>query len=379
MKLLTICGTRPEFIRLSKIVARLDDSLDPGDHYLLNTGQNFTPELSDVFLDGATQMLRNPDRTLQARGPFHEQIGIISAGVADVIREFQPDRFFVLGDTNSSLGAITAKRMGIPVFHLESGNRCHDPRSPEEVNRKIIDHLTDVHMCYSERSAGNLITEGVPRHRIYTVGNPMWELLEPILEKHSQETWLSLTGAYECERILNQFGHAKSQDFLLMTLHRQETVDDWNLLAKVLHGVERTVEHLRIPCLISTHPRLRQMLDRHAYPPHPGLHFLDPLPWQTWIELTWRATLVLTDSGTVQEEAEMMGLPCVVLRNATERIETVENGNSIVIRPDQAFRIKPAAVSILIPNSGRPGRAVADYRNSHCSQAVTNILLGTHI
>ncbi len=240
MKIMTILGTRPEIIRLSLIIKELDAH---STHILVHTGQNYDPTLKDIFLDGLG--VRRPDYYLDARGSFGEQVGIILKQSETVMQKEEPDRLLILGDTNSGLAAIVAKRFGIPVFHMEAGNRCYDDRVPEEVNRRIIDHSSDILMPYTQRSRENLLAEGIPSRRIYVTGNPIKEVIDHFAAKIETATAL-----HDLE--------LKKQQYFLVTLHRAENVDIPDRLQKFMTALSDLNKKYRQPVICSLHPRTRQ-------------------------------------------------------------------------------------------------------------------------
>jgi UDP-N-acetylglucosamine 2-epimerase (non-hydrolysing) len=314
VKVMTILGTRPEIIRLSRIIPRLDVLCD---QVLVNTGQNFDPNMSDVFFKELG--VRPPDHQLGARGSFGEQVATILAGVERVMLAERPDRFLVLGDTNSSLAAIVAKRMGVPVFHMEAGNRSYDERVPEEVNRRIIDHASSVLLPYTERSKENLLREGIPADRIYVTGNPIFEVLthfEPQIA---------------ASRALEQLG-VTSGGYFLATIHRAETVDDDNRLRSVVESLVAASHKHAVPILWSVHPRTRKRLAALGIDAArlDGVRCLEPLGLFDFVALEKSARCVLTDSGTVQEECAIFRIPSVTVRDVTERPETIEAGSNML-------------------------------------------------
>lgn len=317
MKVLTILGTRPEIIRLSRIVEKLDAVCD---HKLVHTGQNFDRNLDQLFFDELR--VRKPDYHLGARGSFGEQIGTILAGMETVLAKEKPDRFLVLGDTNSSLAAIMAKRLAIPVYHMEAGNRCYDDRVPEEVNRRIIDHSSDVLLPYTERSRQNLLREGIPGHRIYVTGNPIYEVLQ------------HYGSLIESSAILERLGLEKGKYFLV-TMHRAENVDPEPRLRSFVSTFHRLSGAYGYPVIVSTHPRTRLRLEALGMQPEtPALHYLEPFGFFDFVQLEKNAFCVLSDSGTVQEECAILGVPNVTIRDVTERPETLECGSNTLTGAD---------------------------------------------
>lgn len=332
MKVVTILGTRPEIIRLSTLIPKLDGLCD---HVLVHTGQNWDPRLSDLFFESLG--VRQPEHSLGVQASsFGEQIGLILAGAERVLREEQPDRLLILGDTNSGLGAIVAKRLGIPVFHMEAGNRCYDDRVPEEVNRRIVDHSSDVLLPYTERSRQNLLREGIDGQRIYVTGNPIFEVLEHYAEPIGRSS------------VLDQL-QLDGGRFFLVTLHRAENVDVESRLRDVASALDRLQREYRIPVVVSTHPRTAKRLEEFDLEvANPDIRLLPPFDFFDFVMLEKQAFCTLSDSGTVQEECTILGVPTVTLRDVTERPETLECGANLLsgTAPDQivsAVRIATAA------------------------------------
>ncbi|MHC4570812.1 MAG: non-hydrolyzing UDP-N-acetylglucosamine 2-epimerase [Planctomycetota bacterium] len=313
MKVLTILGTRPEVIRLSCIIAKLDELCD---HVVVHTGQNYDFNLNDIFFQQLG--VRKPDHFLGAKGTFGEQIGTILAKIEKVLGDEKPDKFLVLGDTNSSVGAIMAKRMRIPVYHMEAGNRCYDARVPEEVNRRIIDHSSDVLLPYTERSRANLLREGIPGERIYVTGNPIYEVIQHYdaqIRRSSILKELSL----------------KVGRYFLVTMHREENVDVKERLAGVIRALGMLQKEYDVPVIVSTHPRTkRRMEEFEISESNKKIHFMPPFGFFEFITLERNAFCVLSDSGTVQEECAIFKVPTVTIRDVTERPETIECGSNML-------------------------------------------------
>jgi UDP-N-acetylglucosamine 2-epimerase (non-hydrolysing) len=365
MKVLTILGTRPEIIRLSRVIPKLDQLCEK--HILVNTGQNYDPALNSNFF---TELgLRDPDYQLKAKGSFGQQIAAILPSLEAILVREKPDRFLVLGDTNSSLAAIIAARLHIPVYHMEAGNRCFDPRSPEEVNRRIIDHTSDVLLPYTERSRQNLLAEGIPGHRIFVTGNPIHEVILYYSKQISQSDVLKRLGLEDGK-------------YFLVTLHREENVDDAYRLDDFLEVLNYLQHDYSIPVIVSTHPRMRQQMPPKANPnarsiialgDNPEVHFLDPLGFFDFIALQKSAFCILTDSGTVQEESCLLGVPSVILRDTTERPETLEAGASVLSGADPAAILR--LVKQVTADRASNWEAPAEYTRSNVSDTVARILM----
>lgn len=357
MKVLTIFGTRPEIIRLSRVVENLDTFCD---QVLVHTGQNYDPNLSDVFFHELG--VREPDVHLGIQsGDFPEQVSKILMRTAEVLERHRPDRLLVLGDTNSGLSAIIAARMGVPVFHMEAGNRAYDNRVPEELNRRIIDHCSDVLMPYTNRSKENLLREGFERQRIYVTGNPIAEVLESFSEQIA------------ASEILDELS-LTSGEYFVVTLHRAENVDEPRRLDQLLRSLGSVANEYDKPIIVSLHPRTADKMKASGFvSPTSRLLLIKPLGFFSFVHLEKHAYCVLTDSGTVQEECCILGVPNVTLRDVTERAETIEVGSGILsgAAPDAIKR----AVRISV-NSGTAWTPPDEYVSKNVSSTVGKIVLG---
>ncbi|NTV47814.1 MAG: UDP-N-acetylglucosamine 2-epimerase (non-hydrolyzing), partial [Chlorobiales bacterium] len=318
MKVMTVLGTRPEIIRLCLIIKQLDQRTD---HVLVHTGQNYDESLNDIFFQQLG--LRSPDHALGIKASsFGEQIGQIIARTESLIREEKPDRLLILGDTNSGLAAVTAKRMGVPVYHMEAGNRCYDDRVPEEVNRRIIDHSSDVLMPYTYRSKENLVREGIARENIFVIGNPIFE----VLQHYSQEI--------ENSKVFEQVG-CRKKNYFLVTMHRAENVDIESRLRNLVKALEMIAEKYKMPVICSLHPRTKNKMEMFGLSfDHEYIKYVTPLGLFDFVALEKNAFCVLSDSGTVQEECCIYHVPNVTIRDVTERPETVECGSNILTGDD---------------------------------------------
>lgn len=354
MKVVTVLGTRPEIIRLSRVIPRLDQVCD---HRVIHTGQNFDTQLSEVFFEEL--QVRAPDLHLGARGSLGEQVGQILKGVEDYIRRERPDRFLILGDTNSALSAFIAKRLGVPVFHMEAGNRCFDDRVPEEVNRRMIDQCSDVLMPYTERSRINLLQEGYRSDRIHVVGNPIFEVLESMGARVDDS---DILGRLELE----------AKGFFLVTLHRAENVDIPERLKALLGGLERIGQEYERPVVISTHPRTKEKIGSLSESVQGAwLRFLEPFGFSDFVALEKAAKVVLSDSGTVQEECAIFGVPNVTLRDTTERPETLECASNILAGADPDLMLQGVATAL---DTSGEWSAPTEYLEKNVSEAVVKIV-----
>jgi len=313
MKIVTVLGTRPEIIRLSRIIDKLDRT---SQHVLVHTGQNYDPNLNDVFFQQLG--VRAPDHYLNAKGSLGEQLGILLSETEKILKKEKPDKLLILGDTNSALSAIIAKRYGIPVYHMEAGNRCYDDRVPEEVNRRIIDHSSDVLMPYTERSRQNLLREGIPGQRIFVTGNPIYEVIQ------HYDTQI------QASAILRDLELAPDKYFLV-TLHRAENVDAESRLRELTLALEQIQQKYAMPIIVSTHPHTKARMEAFSIiNQNADIHFLQPFGFFDFIKLEQNAACVLSDSGTVQEECAIFKVANVTLRDVTERPETLECGSNIL-------------------------------------------------
>jgi UDP-N-acetylglucosamine 2-epimerase (non-hydrolysing) len=359
LRIVTVLGTRPEIIRLSRIIEKLDRTVD---HVLVHTGQNFDPKLTDVFFD--QMRIRRPDHHLRAAADtLAGQIAHILNGCEAVFSRLAPDGLLILGDTNSSLCAIIAKRMSIPVFHMEAGNRCYDDRVPEEVNRRIIDHCSDVLMPYTERSRANLLREGIEGRRIYVTGNPILEVIDqyrPQIERSAILASLRI----------------EAGKYFLVTLHRAENVDVERRLASFAEALQRLSEHYRAPVIVSTHPHTAARMAEFGIGAERGdVRFPEPFGYFDFMALETNSLCVLTDSGTVQEECAILQIPNVTLRDVTERPETVECGSNILSGADPDFILACVATAL---RSDRRWAAPPEYLVRNVSDTVLRIVTGFH-
>ncbi len=330
------------------------------EHLLVHTGQNRSPLLSDVFFKEFG--LRQPDINfgVQANG-FGAQLSAIVRQSDELLTKFQPDCVVILGDTNSGLAAIPAARRGIAVYHLEAGNRCFDDRVPEELNRRLIDHCSTVLMPYTERSKDNLLREGIERDRIFVIGNPIFEVLD------------RFDGEIRASRI-HEALNVNASKYFLATVHRAENVDDPHRLGRLVDALELLAERKSLPVIVSVHPRTADRLASSGIGPEsPYVRLIEPLGFFDFVSLERHAACVLTDSGTVQEECAIMGVPNVTIRDVTERAETVEVGSNIIAgdSPDRILRAAELACAL-----GTDWTAPTEYLAPHASRAAAKIILG---
>ena len=356
MKVVTILGTRPEIIRLCLIISKLDCICD---HILVHTGQNYDHNLNDVFM--SELKVRKPDYCLGAKGTFGEQIALILSKMEDILIKENPDRFLVLGDTNSSMAAVISKRLGIPVYHMEAGNRCYDDRVPEEVNRRIIDHSSDVLLPYTDRSRQNLIREGIAGKRILVTGNPIFEVLEHFsCEISNSKILLSLKIA--------------EKKYILVTMHRAENVDIKVRFESFILAFRQLYNIYRLPIIVSTHPRTRCKIENFKIDVGDSdIRFLPPFGFFDFVKLEKNAFVVLSDSGTVQEECAIFNVPNVTIRDVTERPETLEAGSNM-LSGASSDSILQCVKTVLAQN--QTWNPPDGYLKNNVSDTVIKILLG---
>lgn len=357
MKIMTILGTRPEIIRLCRIIPLLDTL---SEHLLVHTGQNYDPRLYDIFFKELG--VRQPDHILDCRSESPmAQVGKILAECERVLMLEKPDRVLILGDTNSALSAIAAKRMGIPVFHMEAGNRCYDDRVPEEVNRRIVDQCSDILMPYTERSRANLLREGIAGERIYVTGNPIKEVLD------YYENQITSSSALKTQEL-------QPGKYFLVTLHRSENVDREDRLSQCIDAFHALSREYNVPVVCSLHPRTASQLRKQGkIMEGQGVRAVEPFGLFDFIQLEKNALCVLTDSGTVQEECCIFRIPNVTMRDVTERPETVEVGSNILSGVDHDAILSAVRTVLNRQCSWTPPR---EYLVDTVSSTVVNIMLG---
>jgi len=362
LKLMTILGTRPEIIRLSEVIKKCDTYFD---HILVHTGQNYDYTLNQIFFEDLG--LRAPDYYLEAVGSdLGETIGNIIAKSYKLMAELQPDALLILGDTNSCLSAISAKRLHIPIFHMEAGNRCFDECLPEETNRRIVDHISDVNMCYSEHARRYLNSEGTAKERTYVTGSPMAEVLHANLKK------------IVASDILDSLA-LKPQQYILLSAHREENIDIETNFFDLMNAVNAMAEQYQMTILYSMHPRSRKYIEERGFVFHPLVIPHAPLGFHDYNHLQMNAFAVVSDSGTLPEESSYFTsvghtFPAVCIRTSTERPEALDKGNFIIagITTDQVLQAVDTAV-VMVAN-GDNGIPVAYYTDENVSTKVIKII-----
>jgi UDP-N-acetyl-L-fucosamine synthase len=359
MKVATIVGTRPEIIRLSRVMAALDRHLE---HVIVHTGQNYDYELNQIFFDDLE--LRTPDYFLEAAGATAAQtIGQVISRVDVVLAEVRPDAVLILGDTNSCLAAIAAKRRKIPVFHMEAGNRCFDQRVPEEINRKIVDHIADINLPYSSISRDYLIAEGLPPDRIIKTGSPMFEVLDYYRSK------------IDASDVLPRLG-IEAGGYFVVSCHREENVDVQLQLAKLAEVLNNLSEGFGLPVIVSTHPRTRKRLAEHGIKMSEAVRLLEPQGFSDYVKLQLNARATLSDSGTITEESSILNFPALNIREAHERPEGMEEAAVMMTGLDWP-RVQSALNVLRTQGRGadRTLRLVSDYAVPNVSEKVVRIIL----
>lgn len=360
MKVITIVGTRPEIIKLSRVIAELDQHTE---HILVHTGQNFDYELNEIFFQQLN--VRKPDYFLNAAGKTAaETIGNVIARSDEVFEKEQPDAMLLLGDTNSALSVIAAKRRKIPIFHMEAGNRCFDQRVPEEINRKIVDHTSDINLVFSEHARRYLIAEGIRPETIIKIGSPMREVFD------------HYRSAIERSAILHDL-ELEPGNYFVVSAHREENVDSEQNLTDLLASLDALAECYGLPLIVSTHPRTRKKLDeRGITASNPLVRFLKPLGFLDYVKLQMNARCTVSDSGTITEEASILNFPAVTIRQAHERPEGMDEATLIMcgLKSERVLE----SVAIVMAHAlqrERPFRMIPDYEADNVSKKMVRIIM----
>jgi len=361
LKVMTVVGTRPEIIRLSRVMAKLDES-EAIEHIIVHTGQNYDYELNQIFFDDLS--IRKPDFFLNAAGKTAtETVGQILIKIDPLLESERPDAFLVLGDTNSCLCAIPAKKRHIPIFHMEAGNRCFDQRVPEETNRKIVDHISDINLTYSSIAREYLLREGLPADRIIKTGSPMYEVLNHYLP---QIVGSDILTRLELER----------QKYFVVSSHREENISSEKNFASLMDSLNFIAEKYKYPIIVSTHPRTRNMIDLRKIEMRSEIKFLKPMGFIDYNALQMNAYAVLSDSGTISEESSTLNFPALNLRDAHERPEAMEEASVMMVGMNPE-RIMQALVQLQYQKRGeeRNFRKVADYSMPNVSDKMVRIII----
>ena len=360
LKVLTVVGTRPEIIRLSRVMSLLDQHVD---HIIAHTGQNYDYELNEIFFRDLE--LRKPDHFLNVDvSSLEASVGDIIRKSGELMRNEKPDALLVLGDTNSCLAAYMAKRLHIPIFHMEAGNRCFDFNVPEEINRRVIDHISDFNLVYTEHARRHLISEGLPHRRIYLTGSPMFEVLnyyKPKIEASKIADSLKLT----------------ADSYFLVSTHREENVDNPGNLLKILTVLNRLCEIYNMPVVVSTHPRTRKRLENvKDLEINPLIRFLKPFGFLDYNNLQMKAKCTLSDSGTISEESSILGFPAISLRQSMERPEAQDAGTIILTGFDPEIVLASIDTAIREHEQNVPKQICPDYQVPDTSWRVLKLIQG---
>ncbi|MGC4231866.1 MAG: UDP-N-acetylglucosamine 2-epimerase (non-hydrolyzing) [Niabella sp.] len=361
LKVMTVVGTRPEIIRLSRVLAALDKS-EAIEHTIVHTGQNYDYELNEIFFSDLG--IRKPDHFLNAAGATAtETIGNILIKVDPLLEQIRPDAFLVLGDTNSCLCAIPAKKRQIPIFHMEAGNRCFDQRVPEETNRRIVDHISDINLTYSDIAREYLLREGLPADRVIKTGSPMFEVLTHYLPQ------------IEKSDVLQRLNLEKSKYFVVSS-HREENINSEKNFNGLIDSLNAIAEKYQYPVIVSTHPRTRNMIEKKQVQVRPEIQFLKPLGFHDYNALQMHAFAVLSDSGTISEESSILNFRALNIREAHERPEAMEEASVMMVGLSPE-RIMQGLVQLQYQQTGveRNFRHVADYSMPNVSEKMARIIL----
>lgn len=362
LKVMTVIGTRPEIIRLSEVIKKCDKYFE---QVLVHTGQNYDYTLNQIFFEDLG--LRQPDYYLEAVGcNLGETIGNIIAKSYQLMLEVKPDAFLVLGDTNSALSAIAAKRLKIPIFHMEAGNRCFDENLPEETNRRIVDHIADVNLCYSEHARRYLNAEGVAKERTYVTGSPMAEVLLANMKKIKESN------------ILEKLGLERGK-YILLSAHREENIDDEKNFFALMEAVNEMAETYQMPVIYSTHPRSRKFIELRNFTFHPLVRSLEPFGFLDYNHLQMNAFCVVSDSGTLPEEASYFNakgnpFPAVCIRTSTERPEAIDKGNFILGSITKDYVLQAVDMAVSMNEAGDLGEVVPCYADENVSTKVVKVI-----
>lgn len=358
LKVMTVVGTRPEIIRLSAVINRLESS-KAIDHVLVHTGQNYDYELNEVFFEDFK--LKKPDYFLNAAtGTAIETVGNILIKIDPILDEVKPDAFLVLGDTNSCLCAIAAKRRHIPIFHMEAGNRCFDQRVPEETNRKIVDHTADINLTYSDIAREYLLREGLPADRIIKTGSPMFEVLNSRKED------------IENSSILKKL-NLKQNEYFLVSAHREENISSKENFHDLVDSLNSIAEAYQYPIIISTHPRTMKMIESESIQFHELIQTMKPMGFNDYNKLQMNAKAVLSDSGTISEEASILGFRALNIRQAHERPEAMEEASVMMVGLEKNRIIE--GLEVLETQENDTLRQVSDYSMPNVSEKVLRIII----
>lgn len=357
LKLMTIIGTRPEIIKLSEIIKKCDKYFN---HILVHTGQNYDYELNQVFFEDLG--IREPDYYLNVVGKnLGQTMGNVLAKSYEIMTEVKPNALLVLGDTNSCLSVVSAKRLKIPIFHMEAGNRCFDENLPEEINRRIVDHTSDVNLCYTEHARNYLNWEGVAKERTYVVGSPMAEVLKSNKEK------------IDSSLVLEKLNLEKGK-YILLSAHREENIDNETNFMALMNAINAMAKNYDIPVIYSTHPRSKKFIEQRKFKFHENVRSLAPFGFADYNHLQQNAFCVVSDSGTIAEEASYFKFPAVSVRTSTERPEALDKGNMVIGSITKEEVLQAVDMAVELNNNGDIGENVPNYIDENVSTKVVKLI-----
>jgi len=361
MKVLTILGTRPEIIRISCVINRLEKHTN---HVLVHTGQNYDYELNEIFFEELG--VKKPDYFMSVNtSSLGNVYGGIMIKTEEILKKEKPDAVLILGDTNSSIAGIIAKRMKIPIYHMEAGNRCFDLNVPEETNRRIIDHISDFNLCYTEHARRHLISEGLPHRRIYVTGSPMLEVLMTHMDK------IKASNALEKLSV-------EPKKYFVVSIHREENVDNSDNFTKLLNALEQIVEIYQMPVIVSTHPRTRNRLEKLGKKDiSQKIILMKPFGFFDYVKLQMQAKCVISDSGTICEESSMLNFPAITVRNAIERPEAMDTGSIVVTGVETDVIVNAIKLQTSEDITKNSVSIPDDYKITNTSERVIKLILGT--
>ncbi len=354
---MTIVGTRPEIIKLSEVIKKSDKYFE---HILVHTGQNYAYTLNEIFFEDLN--LREPDHYLGVVGDdLGETIGNIITKSYQLMQKVQPDAVLILGDTNSALSAISAKRLKIPLFHMEAGNRCFDENLPEEINRRIVDHISDVNLPYSEHARRYLFSEGVKKEQIYVTGSPMAEVLD-VNSKKIEES-----------KILETLG-LKEKEYILLSAHREENIDNEKNFFELMNSINAMAETYKVPVIYSVHPRSKKFIERRGFKFHSLVRTFKPFGFSDYNNLQKNSLCVVSDSGTLAEESAILHFPAVSIRTSTERPEALDKGGFVIGSISEKSLLQAVEMSISMFNNNELMINVPDYNDKNVSIKIVKLI-----
>ena len=357
MKVMTIVGTRPEIIRLSEVIKACDKYFE---HTLVHTGQNWDYTLNDIFFEELG--LRQPDHFLGVVGEdLGETMGNIISASYKILKQEQPDALLILGDTNSCLSAVSAKRLKIPIFHMEAGNRCFDQNVPEEINRKIVDHVSDINLAYTEHSRRYLLSEGIKKEHVFVTGSPMAEVLHKNMEK------------IETSNVLDELG-LEAEKYILVSAHREENIDNEKNFLSLMNALNNIAETYQLPIIYSTHPRSWKRIEESGFKFHKLIKQLKPFGFFDYNQLQLNSFCTLSDSGTLSEESAILGFPGVLIRTSTERPEVLDKGTVVIGGIAEQDIVQSVELSREMSKNQEQVELALDYTDKNVSVKVVKII-----